>query len=475
MHHFALIDCNNFFVSCERVFDPGLENQPMVVLSSNDGCVVSRSNEAKQLAIPMGVPYFEIQHLVKKHHIQVRSSNFILYADMSRRVMDTLRQFSPEIEIYSIDEAFLQLDDLAQFERLGAKPDQNLLPNASEHKGVASQLCYRDGYLTRTSTGKKFQGFAQQIRRTIKKWTGIPVSIGIAPTKTLAKLANETAKKNPAYQGVLDFHQLDNTNQFLAQHPVKDIWGIGHRYADKLNRYGIYTALELVNQNDHWIRQNLSLAGLHTVYELRGIACIASLRPDRAKKQIISSQSFGQSVADLTALKQAVATHVTRAAEKLRRQHSVATGVVVYIRTNRHDQHTQLYSNSALATLPTPTNYTPDIIRATHQALATIYRPGHWYKKAGVTLIGLQSETATQPNLIYRDHRKKTKQILGRVLDKINTAWGSGTIHSAGTGLVADRHPATWPALTQQGWHVNSKFRSPAYTTKWSDLPVIKP
>jgi DNA polymerase V len=283
---YSLIDCNNFYVSCERVFNPKLEGKPVIVLSNNDGCVIARSNESKALGIGMGVPVFKCKDLIKKHKIQVYSSNYTLYADMSQRVMDTLAQFTSDVEVYSIDEAFLSLSEFMSL-------------NLTE--------------------------YARDIRSTVKRWTGIPVSIGIGSTKTLAKVANKLSKRNPQYGGVFDITSHTQMNELLEQIRVEDIWGIGRQYTKLLNQNGIYTALQLKNASDTWIRKHMSVSGLRTVWELRGISCIPLEEAPPSKKAIISSRSFGRPVESLEELKEAIASYISRASEKLRAQQSVTS------------------------------------------------------------------------------------------------------------------------------------------------------
>lgn len=325
-HIFALVDCNNFYASCERVFNPMLSNIPVVILSNNDGCAIAMSNEAKALGIKIGTPLFKLQKLIDDNGVKIFSSNYTLYGDLSQRVMDTLSTFTPEMEVYSIDEAFLSLDGF----------------------------------------NRDLDKYGREIRSTIKQHTGIPVSVGIAKTKTLAKLANRTAKKHKVLNGVLDLSSLPEAtiDKYLNIFNVSDIWGIGEQNTKKLNNVGIYTALQLKNCSDQWVQNNLGgVVGLRTVWELRGISCIdiESVRPD--KKAIISSRSFGLSVEELTDLEESVADYVSRAAVKLRKQNCLTGNLQVYLATNYFKPNDAHYSNSASMLLANPTDYTPELIQ----------------------------------------------------------------------------------------------------------------
>lgn len=293
---FALVDCNNFYVSCERVFNPKLRGKPVIVLSNNDGCAVARSEEAKSIGVPMGAPVFMYQDLFRRHKVEMLSSNYTLYGDMSHRVMSTLSRFTPSMENYSIDEAFL---DLSGF----------------DHTNLTE--------------------YAKEIQATVKRWTGIPVSIGIAPSKTLAKIANKLAKKNPMCKGVLDITNHPRLDDFLQSINLEDVWGVGRQYTKLLMRNRILTALDLKNASDFWVKKHMTIVGLRMVLELRGISCIELDELNEPKQEIIRSRSFGKSVTDLQELKEAVAFHTTRAAEKLREQHSIASYISAFIETNR--------------------------------------------------------------------------------------------------------------------------------------------
>ncbi len=414
---FALIDCNNFYVSCERVFNPALEGKPVVVLSNNDGCVIARSNEAKSLGIGMGAPAFQCEGLFAKHNVYVFSSNYALYADMSRRVMDTLEQLSPAIEVYSIDEAFLTLD----------------------------------GFASPTEYGRF-------LRNTVKRWTGIPISVGIGATKTLAKAAGWFAKKEPLWGGVVDIS--GRCDELLERLEAGEVWGVGPRYAQLLARNGIFTARELRDAPDEWVRKHMSTAGLRTVWELRGTPCISLERVSMPKKGIVTSRMFGTPVEGLKELKEAVAAYAARAAEKLRSQGSVARCITVFIKTNRFS-HDPEYSQSATARLPTPTAYTPELIRYAHKILERIYKPGHRYNKAGVMLTDIIPACEMQLDLLTptQDHRRRER--LMSSLDRINAQWGSDTIWYAAAGAA-------------QRWRMRRSLLSARFTTSWNEIPVVR-
>ncbi len=357
---FALVDCNNFYVSCERVFNPLLCNKPVVVLSNNDGCAVARSNEAKALGIPMGAPAFQYAALFKKNKVVVLSSNYTLYGQMSHRVMQTLAQFTPDFEIYSIDEAFLQFID-----------EPGLLPNA------------------------------QKIKQTVWQWTGIPVSIGIAPTKTLAKVANRYAKKHLPQEGIFMLNDPELQKTILTDFPVEDVWGIGRQISHLLYRNGIRTAWEFACMEDRWIKKNLSVVGLRTAWELRGVSCLSLQEAAPPKKSIVCSRSFGREVFDEADLAEALATYVATAAEKLRAQGSIAAFIEVFLNTNRFKEE-NYYGNAIHLTLPQATDYTPFLIHYAKHGLHKIYKSGFGYKKIGVLLGGLVSSKALQRDLFLK-------------------------------------------------------------------------
>jgi len=419
---FALVDCNNFYVSCERVFNPRLEGRAVVVLSNNDGCVIARSNEAKALGIKMGAPAFQHKDLFRKNGVLVYSSNYALYGDMSQRVMETLGRFTPRIEIYSIDEAFLSLE----------------------------------GFDSTSLTE-----YAHLIRSTAKKWTGIPVSIGIGPTKTLAKLASKVAKKYRKLNGVFDLTDHPAMEKILDSVDVGDVWGIGPRYRTFLVRHGIRSALDLNRAGDIWVKKHMTVMGLRTVKELRGIPCFGLEELPVPRKGIMSSRSFGRPVESLEELKQALATYVSRAAEKLRSQRSAAAIVHVFLLTNRFKPREPQYGNSSTAILPIPMDYTPNLIRWAHRQLGKIYKPGYRYKKTGVFLTEIVPRDRIQLNLFTQNYPHEKNRKIMRVVDLINARWGTDTVRYGAEG-------------TQKEWKMRRNLLSPRYTTQWSEIPVVK-
>jgi DNA polymerase V len=416
---FALVDCNNFYASCERLFNPRLSGKPVVVLSNNDGCIIARSNEAKTLGIRMGTPYFQCEKFLQAHDVAVFSSNYALYGDISSRVMALLRRLEPAVEVYSIDEAFLHLSGIA---------------------------------------GMTLTDYGGQLRRTVQRWTGIPVSIGIGPTKTLAKVAGRIAKKNAALQGVFDISKAD-IDEILGRFAVADVWGIGRRLAARLALCGISTALDLKNCDDDWLRKNLSITGLRTAMELRGIACISLEECPVSRKSIASSKSFGCRVESLAALKEALATYVEQAAVRLRGQHALANSLEISISTNRFSKTSVPYSGRRVITLAEPTASTTVLLNHALPALADLYQPGRSYQKAGVVLFGLVPESYYQPHL-FAGQDKKSGPLMA-ALDRINGKWGRCTIQHAGAGLT-------------KPWRNRQQKKSAAYTTSWQELPVVK-
>ncbi len=418
----ALVDCNSFYVSCEQVFNPKTWGKPVVVLSNNDGVIVSRSPEAKALGIPMGAPFFKVQALLEKHQVQVFSSNYALYGDLSDRVMTILGSFAPELEIYSIDEAFL---DLSGFQHLD---------------------------LTE---------YGLQIRKTVLQWTGIPVSIGIAPTKVLAKIASRVAKKSPEARGVFDLSTCDRIETVLAATPVEDIWGIGRRYSKWLRVHNITSALELRDASDDLIRKKMGVVGLRLLQELRGVSCLSLDLCPNPKHETCVSRSFGRPVESLQELQEAIATYTSRAAEKLRRQKQAATSMQIFARTSLFEEAEGVYSNSTYLTLPVATNITPQLLNVALRGAEALYRSGYRYKKAGVIMLGLVPENCIQGNLLEPVSDWQKDQSLMRVLDQINTRFGSGTLRYA-------------PAGFKQGWKMSAAQHSPRYVTCWQELAIAK-
>jgi len=416
----ALVDCNNFYVSCERVFNPALEGKPVVVLSNNDGCVVARSNEVKKMGVIMGTPVFKCRDLIKKYDVKVFSSNYVLYGDMSQRVMETLSQFTPEMEIYSIDEAFLSLT----------------------------------GFRTLNLTE-----YARHIRSTVRKWTGIPVSIGIGESKTLAKIANKIAKKNPKHDGVFDIFDNSDIDRLLNGLDVADIWGIGDQYAKFLIRNGIHTALQLRNANDDFIRDNMTVVGLRIVHELRGVSCIPLEMVHPPRKGIVSSRSFGRPVKTLAELRESVADYMASASERLRGQKSVASFIHVFVATNRFKNEPQ-YSNFITQRLPVPTASTQDLITYALINLLKIYRPGYRYKKAGVMLSGIMPDNQAQLDLFTPFKYRANRKIIMGAMDEINNRWGSDTVQFAAAGIG-------------QLWQMRQSRKTPRFTTQWGEIPAV--
>jgi DNA polymerase V len=417
---FALLDCNNFYVSCERLFRPGLERRPVVVLSNNDGCIIARSNEAKALGIGMGTPFFQNRGIIEKHGVEVFSSNYALYGDLSHRVMSVLQEMEPEVEIYSIDEAFIRLPRGGNF-------------NLAEH--------------------------ARALRKKIGKDVGIPVSIGIGPTKTLAKIANRIAKKDPEKRGVFDLGSHADPDRLLAAIRVEDVWGIGRRHAEKLHRQDIRTALDLKNGSGAWIRKHLAVVGLRTVMELRGVSCIPLDREPAPRKSVVCSRSFRKPVFALADLAEAVSSYVTVAAEKLRGEGLAATNLHVFLRTNRHRLDLPQHADSRMVGLEQPTSSTPVLIRGALAGLKKIYKPGFAYQKAGVMLTGLTRAGMRQQDL-FRTPPAANGAVM-EALDRINSRWGRNTVQYASSGL-------------DKPWCMSQERRSPAYTTNWQELPVVK-
>jgi DNA polymerase V len=417
---FALVDCNSFYASCERVFEPSLWGRPVIVLSNNDGCVIARTSEAKALGIAMGAPFFTLHHLIRKHNVAVFSSNFALYGDMSERVMDVLTTFSPEIEYYSIDEAFLELDGI------------------------------NDNYTD----------FAHKIRDTVYQWTGIPTGIGIGQTKTLAKVANHIAKRDTEHQGVFDPIGREDVDELLEQVEVGDVWGIGHQYARFLNRHGVYTARQFKYAEEKWVRKHLTVTGARTLLELRGISCKPLIKARPARQTIACTRSFGKRIEALQDLREAVATYAARAAERLREERLTASHIQVFIRTSYFGDEPQ-YSNSAACKLPLATSYSPHLIRQSLKLVEHIFRPGYRYAKAGVILAGIMPEDETQLNLfVPRPPAKRLRNIM-QAVDSINQEWGRNTVLFAAAGLSKE-------------WKMRQARRSPRYTTRWDELLVVK-
>jgi len=410
---YALIDCNNFYASCERIFRPDLEGRPIVVLSNNDGCIVARSREAKELDIPMGIPFFKIKEYCAKHRVVVFSSNYQLYGDISRRVMNILAQFIPDIEIYSIDEAFLDFSKIPAEERIN---------------------------------------FAYQIRDTIKKWLGISVGIGIGPTKTLAKVANNIAKKNE--NGVFDISDPQIMEKTLRRFALDEIWGIGRRTAAKLHVMGIYDGYDFRKSPPKLIRQKLGVMGERLQNELNGISCL-KMEDVKPRRNILSSKSFGRKVTRIEELQEAVALYTTRATEKLRNQNSLTKSISVFILTNRFEEN--YYRDYATHNFANPTENTLEIINAATACIKKLFKPGLKYKKAGIILMDLTSKNEyLQTDLLAQNSLAKSAKLMSAI-DQINQKHGKLTIFSA-------------TVLGSNDWYMKASNRSPRYTTDWKEL-----
>lgn len=423
----ALADCDNFFVSCERLSRPDLRDRPVVVLSNNDGCVVSRSPEAKALGIPMGAPAFKLRDQFRRDKVEVFSSNYALYGDLSRRVMRTLATIAPEVEEYSIDEAFLPL------------------PSA-----LASQA----------------EEVAKSARARVLQWVGIPVSIGIAPTRTLAKIACEVAKRHPDQARIFDLSREKSPDALLARVPVVEIWGVGRKNAFRLKEIGIHSALQLRDADPARVRSLLTITGLNIQMELRGVPSFALDDAPLSRRTLLSSRSFGHKVRDIESLREAVATYAGRAAEKLRKQNLVTSCVAVHIRTSRHESG-EGYDQTEHQPLEAATSDTLPIIRAAHAALERIYRPGFNYMKAGVMLFELSEAGRIQGSLLApRDAENESKRArLMQALDRIN-----GTRHGGAARLVRFAVEGTGA----RPWHMRREHLSPAWTTHIHELLKVR-
>ena len=385
---FALIDCNAFYVSCERVFNPKLNNKPVVALSNNDGCIIARSKEAKALGIKMGVPLFKVKDIVERENVIVFSSNYTLYADMSRRVMNIISEFAPSIEVYSIDEAFIEL----------------------------------------TNMNVDYESYVRQMRKVILQYTGIPVSIGVASTKTLTKVANHIAKDDESLEGVCSLVKHENLDQVLEDTNVADVWGVGRQLSKKLIANGIFNAKLLKNCEDAWVRKMMSVNGLKTVSELREISCLDLEETSATRKSCCTTRSFGKPLVNLDDIEQAVTTFARRATERIRGENLTASTVSVFLRTNPFDRN-RYYSNSSTTTLSYPTYDTMQIVKTALQLTKIIFRENYKYKKAGVLLSGFY-EKGTETKDLFSEVRYRSPKLMSAV-DQINERYGSDTIQIA--------------------------------------------
>ena len=412
----ALVDCNSFYVSCERLFNPKIQKKAVVVLSNNDGCVISRSREAKDLGIKMGEPYFKVKELVKKNKVEVYSSNYALYGDISRRVMKVLKTFSPKVEIYSIDEAFIDLSFI-------------------DEKGV--------------------EDYGREIRSRVLKWTGIPTSVGIASTKTLSKVANHIAKKEKA--GVIYLNT--NIDEKLKKFPIEDVWGVGKQLSKFYHKNNISNAYDLKNVSNTWVKKVTNVLGAKTAMELRGIPCIDLQIDHEKRKNCCVSRSFGRKVKDLNELEESVITHCLNAAEKIRADDQIAKTITVFIRTSPFDKNRRYYSNSKTIDLAIPTSNSIELIKNAVKALTDIYKYGYAYQKAGIILSGLKDANQNDQNLLTPLLENKSKKLM-KAIDYTNTKYGRYAISIAQAGL-------------SKGWKMRREHSSKIDTASFDSLPKI--
>ena len=415
----ALIDCNNFYASCERIFNPKLIGKPIVVLSNNDGCIITRSAEAKALGIKMGEPYFKAKKIIEKNNVKVFSSNYSLYGDMSQRVMETLARFAPDVEIYSIDEAFIGLNGFANYE---------------------------------------LNTYCQYIRRTVKQWVGIPVSIGVSSTKTLSKIANNLAKKDKQYEGVCILKSWFEINEALKLTPIEDVWGIGRRLSVFLKKYKVNAAYDFTQLDKGWIRKNMGVVGEKTFLELCGVSCIELELIPSDKKSCCVSRSFSKPIEKISDLEESVSSYGTRVTEKIREEGLVAESMSVFVLTNYFNRKEKQYSNSIKLQLPFPTNNSIKIVKRALQGIRKIYREGYRYKKAGVILYGLSKSSQVKGLL---DYDRESSDMIMNTMDRINGRYGSSTIRLASEGI-------------EKSWRMRRESVSPCYTTNFDDLVEVK-
>ena len=430
----AIIDCNSFYASCERVFQPQLAGKPIVVLSNNDGCIIALNDEAKKLGVPMGEPYFMAKEICEQKGVSVFSSNYALYGDLSRRVMQTIASVYPDIEVYSIDECFLDIDE----------------------KYVGD-----------------LHAFGQRITERVLQWTGVPVSVGIAPTKVLSKIANRLCKKDKArYKGVYVIQTEAEIEDALRRTKVGDVWGVGWNSVKKLHNIGIDTAYKLACMSETWGHKNMGgVTGIRLIKELNGIPCRGQAAGLDHKQHIASTRSFGRAVTTLSELKEAIATYTSRAAEKLRNQSSAAGGIYVFARTykddngrrgwDRSDGDRQLEGGGRYTPLPFATDSTNELIKYATKAIEEIYHDGLRYKKAGVMLSSLVPNDSIQQHLFETNNDSPKNKAISKALDQINKRMGIDTIGFAANGVNTN-------------WKMRCEKRSPCYTTKWSDIMVIQ-
>jgi len=419
---YALIDGNNFYVSCERVFNPKLNNKPIVVLSNNDGCVISRSNEAKALGINMGQPSYQLNSIFHKYNVKIFSTNFTLYGDMSRRMHSILATFSKEIEIYSIDEAFLHLQGHRNF--------------------------------------TYYYNLAEKIRNTVLKYIGIPTGIGIAKTKTLAKIANHIAKHNTSKNNICVLLTQKEIQTALKQTPVEKIWGVGKKFAAMLKLYNINTAYDFTKLSEDWVKSKMTITGVNMQRELRGYNEIKLDDIRSHKKSIATTRTFGKATCDYNTVKTAVATFAVRCSEKLQKQNSIAAFITVFIRTDKHKEDEPQYRNSFILTLPVATASEMELVKHAETALQKIFKKGYKYKRVGVIVTGILDKHEIQPNLFYNYNIEKHDRI-SETIRKINTKHGKDSIRLATIS----------PSET---WRLQRNYLSPRYTTDWKELFEVK-
>ena len=415
---YGLVDCNNFFVSCERVFNPKLEGKPVVVLSNNDGCIVARSPEAKALGIPMGTAYFKIRKELDRHGVIAFSSNFALYGDMSRRILQTLSGFCPDIELYSIDESFLSFR---------AFPLDHL------------------------------EAFGKEIRDTVRRWTGIPVSIGWGPTRTLSKFANRLAKKHAPYQGVFSAFS-DETDSWMMRYPIDEIWGIGHRWGKKLHAKGIDTIYQLKTADLTTIRKMMGVVGLRMVKELNGEPCI-TIAPPETRKSLIHSCSFGEPILDFDKLFEALAAHVSRGAEKLRFEKCCANMMTIFVMTSRFAK--EAYLGSQPIVFRRPTDNTIEMLRLAREGLKRIYLYGYFYKKAGVYFSGIYPRARVQQSLFEDLESQQKEQQVVELVDRLNQNIRRNVVQFGSIG-------------TRKAHQDRKENVTPRYTTCWREIPTVR-
>ena len=414
----ALVDCNSFYVSCERLFNPKIRKKPVVVLSNNDGCIISRSNEAKALGIKMGEPYFKAKEIILKNNVQVFSSNYSLYGDLSRRVMRTLKRFNVDIEIYSIDEAFLDMTNFSD---------------------------------------KEVEEVGKEIRSTILQWTGIPTSIGIAQTKTLSKVANHIAKKKKT--GVTSLIGLENIDPILEKVEINDVWGVGRQLTKFYNKNGIYNAKQLKNKSNTWIKKNSNVLGSRTAMELRGVPCIDLEKTPSKRKSCVVSRSFGKRVEKLQEMKEAVANYSLNASEKIRSESLNAKSITIFIRTSPFQSRFGYYSNSKTIDFPIATDNSIEIVKAAIEGLESIFKNGYRYQKAGIILTGLSNSNEGE-NLFSSEKDKKIGNLM-RSIDKTNYRYGRSTLSLASAGI-------------QKKWNMRREYSSKIDTADFYSLPKIR-